>query len=304
MADMENQEDQKISECLQEAFGYSDEQLLKQLDHVNENFKDVSFAGAEERLMKRFMERKAEMERKAVEAGPETTKSGAQAGEIPEITAEAEECAPGEESKPEPLELEKKQGEKQNKKKIVRFGKKKALATAALVAVIAGMLGGTAIGKKSYFFRNGRGDRAVILLNNDKNKSEDSEIQEIYKEINETVKIPVIKLGYYPAGMTVCNYELYEDEAVIQFLYKDNYIRMIQAKCKKNNSINLESDRIQKEIVFNTWIQKDIEYSVNEIANGKKEYEVLIPYQNNFYYLSGIIEEEVFIKIIKNLNFY
>ena len=47
MADMENQEDQKISECLQEAFGYSDEQLLKKLDHVNENFKDVSFAGAE-----------------------------------------------------------------------------------------------------------------------------------------------------------------------------------------------------------------------------------------------------------------
>ena len=153
MADMENQEDQKISECLQEAFGYSDEQLLKQLDHVNENFKDVSFAGAEDRLMKRFMERKAEMERKAAEAGPETTKPDAQAGAIPEITAGAEECAPGEESKPEPLELEKKQGEKQNKKKIVRFGKKKALATAALVAVITGMLGGTAIGKKSYFFR-------------------------------------------------------------------------------------------------------------------------------------------------------
>ena len=142
MADMENQEDQKISECLQEAFGYSDEQLLKQLDHVNENFKDVSFAGAEERLMKRFMERKAEMEKKAAEAAPETMKPDAQAGAIPEITAEAEDCAPGEESKTEPLEPEKKQDEKQNKKKIVRFGKKKALATAALVAVIAGMLGG------------------------------------------------------------------------------------------------------------------------------------------------------------------
>ena len=138
MADMENQEDQKISECLQEAFGYSDEQLLKQLDHVNENFKDVSFAGAEERLMKRFMERKAEMGKKAAEAAPETMKPDAQAGAITEITAEAEDCAPGEESKPEPLEPEKKQGEKQNKKKIVRLGKKKALATAALVAVIAG----------------------------------------------------------------------------------------------------------------------------------------------------------------------
>lgn len=126
MADMENQEDQKISECLQEAFGYSDEQLLKQLDHVNENFKDVSFAGAEERLMKRFMERKAEMERKAAEAGPETTKSGAQAGEIPEITAEAEACASGEESKPELLELEKKQGEKQNKSRLSVLGKRRS----------------------------------------------------------------------------------------------------------------------------------------------------------------------------------
>ena len=87
MADTENREDQKISECLREAFGYSDDQLLKQLDHVNENFKDVSFAGAEERLMKRFMERKAEMERKATEAEPETTKSDARTGAIPEITA-------------------------------------------------------------------------------------------------------------------------------------------------------------------------------------------------------------------------
>ena len=85
--------------------------------------------------MKRFMERKAEMERKAVEAGPETIKPDAQAGAIPEITAEAEDCASGEESKTKPLEPEKKQDEKQNKKKIVRFGKKKALATAAAYAL-------------------------------------------------------------------------------------------------------------------------------------------------------------------------
>ena len=191
MADMENQEDQKISECLQEAFGYSDEQLLKQLDHVNENFKDVSFAGAEERLMKRFMERKAEMERKATEAKPETTKSDARTGAIPEITAGAEECTLVEENRPELLELEKKQDEKQNKKKIVRFGKKKVLATAALVAVIAGMLGGTAIGKKSYFFRKS-GSAAEISLDNDKNLLKDSKLESIYKEIEEKLDIPIV----------------------------------------------------------------------------------------------------------------
>ena len=102
--------------------------------------------------MNRFMERKAEMERKAAEAGPETTKPDAQAGAIPEITAGAEECALVEENRPELLELEKKQDEKQNKKKIVRFGKKKVLATAALVAVIAGMLGGDGDWKEKLFF--------------------------------------------------------------------------------------------------------------------------------------------------------
>ena len=57
MADTENREDQKISECLREAFGYSDDQLLKQLDQANETFKDVNFTGAEDRLMKRFLTR-------------------------------------------------------------------------------------------------------------------------------------------------------------------------------------------------------------------------------------------------------
>ncbi len=229
MADMENQEDQKISECLQEAFGYSDEQLLKQLDHVNENFKDVSFAGAEERLMKRFMERKAEMERKATEAKPETTKSDARTGAIPEITAGAEECTLVEENRPEPLELEKKQGEKQNKKKIVRFGKKRVLATAALVAVIAGMLGGTAIGKKNYFFRKS-GSVAEISLDNDKNMLEDSKLESIYKDIEEKVDFPMLLLGYCPENMEFDGYDIYEDGVEIRFSYNNKFIYFIQRK--------------------------------------------------------------------------
>lgn len=64
MADTENREDQKISECLREAFGYSDDQLLKQLDQANETFKDVNFTGAEDRLMKRFLHEKPNLKRK------------------------------------------------------------------------------------------------------------------------------------------------------------------------------------------------------------------------------------------------
>lgn len=303
MADMENQEDQKISECLQEAFGYSDEQLLKQLDHVNENFKDVSFAGAEDRLMKRFMERKAEMEQKAAEAAPETIKSDAQAGAIPEITAEAEDCASGEESKTEPLELEKKQGEKQNKKKIVRFGKKKALATAALVAVIAGMLGGTAIGKRNFTFRKLNESEPVLRIDTTKNKNKYAKVEEAYKTIEKQLDMPVLKIGYLPSKMKFMEYNIYYDEAQLKFQYGEKIVTFVQMKKEKGTSTHCESDRKISGSVHNEWLNLDITYSKNTVDN-ILEYETLVTINDKFYYLAGAIPEEEYIQIIKSLNFY
>ena len=169
MADTENREDQKISECLREAFGYSDDQLLKQLDQANETFKDVNFTGAEDRLMKRFLARKAELEKETASQTPTLVPQNESANiqiaeELPKKTvtviSDAEE-------------------KKKNEKKVIRFGKKKVLATAALVAVIAGMLGGTAIGKKSYFFRQ-TGKPTKIFLDNDKNNFNESQLEKVY----------------------------------------------------------------------------------------------------------------------------
>lgn len=304
MADMENQEDQKISECLQEAFGYSDEQLLKQLDHVNENFKDVSFAGAEERLMKRFMERKAEMEKKAAEAAPETMKPDAQAGAIPEITAEAEDCALGEESKTEPLEPEKKQDEKQNKKKIVRFGKKKALATAALVAVIAGMLGGTAIGKKNYFFRKSEAIMPGFVLDNARNKVQSSKVEAVYQEIEKVMDVKPLKLGYYPSSLEFVDAEVTADKAKLRFLYNGQIIIFIQEKKLKDTSMVLESDRQNKYEIYNEWIRQNIEYSGNILRDNLEELEMLITIDNIYYYFSGMMPREEYEKVLKNMNFF
>ena len=78
MADTEKNEDQKISRCLQEAFGYTDEQLLKQLDQANETLKDVTFDGAEDRIMKKIMARKAELEKQT--SAPELEREKYHAG--------------------------------------------------------------------------------------------------------------------------------------------------------------------------------------------------------------------------------
>ena len=264
MADTENREDQKISECLREAFGYSDDQLLKQLDQANETFKDVNFTGAEDRLMKRFLARKAELEKETASQTPTLVPQNESANiqiaeELPKKTvtviSEAEE-------------------KKKNEKKVIRFGKKKVLATAALVAVIAGMLGGTAIGKKSYFFRRLKNSEPAIYMDNDKNKEENSHLEEAYNKIKSDMNIPLLRLNYRPTNMSFEGYTVYNNNEVeLTFLYEENIIRLLQIQNKKSTSANMISDRQQKNTIYNKWLKKNIEYSSNTVEDGSTEYE-------------------------------
>ena len=295
MADTENREDQKISECLREAFGYSDDQLLKQLDQANETFKDVNFTGAEDRLMKRFLARKAELEKETASQTPTLVPQNESANiqiaeELPKKTvtviSEAEE-------------------KKKNEKKVIRFGKKKVLATAALVAVIAGMLGGTAIGKKSYFFRRLKNSEPAIYMDNDKNKEENSHLEEAYNKIKSDMNIPLLRLNYRPTNMSFEGYTVYNnDEVELTFLYEENIIRLFQIHNKKSTSANMISDRQQKNKIYNKWLKKNIEYSSNTVEDGSTEYEAVLLENGGAYYLFGKMPKLEFEKILKNIIFY
>lgn len=297
MADTENREDQKISECLREAFGYSDDQLLKQLDQANETFKDVNFTGAEDRLMKRFLARKAELEKETASQTPTLVPQNESANiqiaeELPKKTvtviSEAE---------------EKKKNEKKEKK-VIRFGKKKVLATAALVAVIAGMLGGTAIGKKSYYFRKLDNSIPVVQLDNDKNKQQNSELQNAYKIIEQQLDMPILKLGYCPAKLIFEKVDIYYDEAQMKFKYEENMVNFLQIKKEKSASVHYKSDRVSEKKIYNEWLRREIVYSENLLDENSTEYEALITQEDNCYYISGIMPEAEFKKILKSLNFY
>ena len=293
MADTENREDQKISECLREAFGYSDDQLLKQLDQANETFKDVNFTGAEDRLMKRFLARKAELEKETASQTPTLVPQNESANiqiaeELPKKTvtviSDAEE-------------------KKKNEKKVIRFGKKKVLATAALVAVIAGMLGGTAIGKKSYFFRQ-TGKPTKIFLDNDKNNFNESQLEKVYDAAKKQLDIPFLELGYCPEEMLYDSFEIYKDGLDIHFLYRDNAIYLIQRKKENSSSAGTGPDRAISRELTNKWMNKKIEYSVNNLENGEQECEAMIIFDNNYYYIHGCIPETEFKEILEYLYFY
>lgn len=277
MADTEKNEDQKISRCLQEAFGYTDEQLLKQLDQANETLKDVTFDGAEDRIMKKIMARKAELEKETSAPEPETERN---------------------------ITLVKAETEDRKDKKIVRFGKKKVLATVALVAVIAGMLGGTAVGKKNYFFRRINNSEPILRVDNDKNKNQSSELQNAYQVIEQHLNMPILKLGYCPRNLVFEDFNIYYDEALIEFKYGENIISFLQTKKGKSASTHYESDGVIADKVYNEWLNEEIRYTSNKLDDGNKEYEVLITVEDNLYYISGIIPENELRKILESLNFY
>ena len=277
MADTEKNEDQKISRCLQEAFGYTDEQLLKRLDQANETLKDVTFDGAEDRIMKKIMARKTELEKETSAPEPEIERN---------------------------ITLVKAEPEERKGKKIVRFGKKKVLATVALVAVIAGMLGGTAVGKKNYFFRRTERSVASIVVDNDKNKSEKSKLENAYQEIGEKLKFPVLKMSYCPADMHLTEVKIFKDQAQLLFTYNNNIISFFQTKSDNSTSAKFKFDEKDKQEVYNKWLNRSIEYTVNQQDSGSTEYESLIIVDNSLYYLAGVLPKEEFESVLENLNFF
>lgn len=275
MADLEKREDQKIRECLQQAYGYSDEQLLKKMEEAEKSLEDTDFPGAEERIFQKLMERKAAEEEKEERAGkPE---------QMPEPIPSGFSISGGAAPK--------------------RFGKRKLAISAALAAALAVLLGITAIGGRSYFFRARRDELNAVIINNNPNKKDVSQLEEAYQLIESELGIPVLRLEYMPLDLEFKTAIWKETSITLQFYYNENIIILYEGEKADNMSVGIESDRNEKKTVYNERLNQDITYLGNELEDGRIEYETLLTIDENIYYFSGIMPEEEFVKIIKFFSF-
>ena len=185
MTDKERQEDEKLKKCLQTAYGATDEQLLKELEEAEASLDASEFPGAEERMFRRFMEMEREEREKE---------------NLSEDAVQDNMTVPGMDTAGGGMGAD---GTDKNKKKIRRLGKKKVFLVAALVAVFVGALGVTAVGEKNYFFRERSKNAKDFIFNNDRNKTEMSDVEEAYKEIEKNLDIRVLKLGYIPVNLKI-----------------------------------------------------------------------------------------------------
>ena len=275
MADLEKREDQKIRECLQQAYGYSDEQLLKKMEEAEKSLEDTDFPGAEERIFQKLMERKAAEEEKEEREG--------KPAQMPEPIPSGVSISGGAAPK--------------------RFGKRKLAISAALAAAFAVLLGITAIGGRSYFLRARRDGLNTVIINNNQNKKNVSQLEEAYQLIETEFEIPALRLDYVPLGLDFRTVIWKETSATIQFYYGENIIILYEGKETDNISVGIESDRNQSKTVYNKWLDQEIVYRENKLDAGHAEYETLLTIDKNIYYFSGIMPEEEFVKIIKNFSF-
>lgn len=266
---------EEFRENLRKEFGFTEEQLLREMEEAETaSVDDSMFDGVEDRMFQKLMERKAEDEKREAQ-GKEAEKAEGQAAE-PET------------------------------KKVVRFGKRKAVLSVALVAAFALALGTTAIGGKSYFLRRvGDGKSQSLVIDNDKNKVEASSIEDAYQTISTELDIPVLKMEYVPTEMKFEEVMISENRALTVFDLNGQKIHFIQEKHDSETSIDPQSDRKEKNIqVYNRLLKQTIQVEQNSLNDGFIEYGVEIHIKEYQYRLIGVMEEQEFIKIVKFLNFY
>ena len=282
MTDKERQEDEKLKKCLQTAYGATDEQLLKELEEAEASLDASEFPGAEERMFRRFMEMEREEREKE---------------NLSEDAVQDNMTVPGMDAAGGGMGAD---GTDKNKKKIRRLGKKKVFLVAALVAVFVGALGVTAVGEKNYFFRG-----YDLILDNDNNKMDMSELERAYKKIEEESDVELLKLGYIPSDLLLENLVISQDRVILQFSYRGNKVYFVQGCSINTTSLTAKSDRMfRTEIVKNEWMNQDVEIRENQLENGDIEYEAQFYYENAYYMLSGKMDKEDFISIIKNVNYF
>ena len=270
-------EDETLIKQIQESFGGSDEQLQARMDRIEKSLTSDEFAGAEDRIMSKLMSRIA-VEEKTVE-----------------ISAVADNAPETAEGTPEETEVK--------EEKPVRFGRKKIFLVAALAATFAGVLGVTAIGEKSYFFRE-REKEIGVVFNSGKNIAEASSLEEAYIEIERQFGEKVIACNHIPSNVEFVSLRFENGRAIIKLEMDENYLYLIQWKRSETSSLNMSSDRNEIHTIRNEWMNLDIDYKVNKLADQEAEFEAQIEVEGVACWIFGKLEKTEFEKIVQNLYFY
>ena len=113
----------------------------------------------------------------------------------------------------------------------------------------------------------------------------------------------VLNNEYMPQNLIYTNTVITGDTATMLFKCGDNYFNVVQQIRSVENSSGITSDRNNSNgnTVYNNWLNKTIEIQTSSVDNQKIEYSAEVIFEDSYYYLSGVIDKDDFVNIVKNL---
>ncbi|MGN0158658.1 MAG: hypothetical protein ACI39W_05895 [Brotaphodocola sp.] len=196
---------------------------------------------------------------------------------------------------------------KEKKRSLTWNKRRKMYLLAAAVAVLG--LGTTMMvqGNRGYELKQYpiQAQKNVIANHNSALRMDQSgDLGAAYKQIEQSLDITVYELGDLPFKMKFKELILDKDYASMKFYLDGNVIYFKQRKLPNINEMSdvIISDRIECEEVYNPWLDCKITVERNVLDNGLTEYSAGFIENDVLYYLSGIMREDVFIDLVKNIH--
>lgn len=258
---------------LQEAFGVSEDQLLKDFILAQTEVKDSDIPPEPEDGFERLM-----------------AKLEAEVGTSPESEKES--------SSENIVKLHEEARKPRRLKTIVKV----SVAAAAIAVMVVAM--GISVGAKReyrYVVRERDSVRSDIVLNNVDTIQIEDELEKAYTEIAEKTKIQAIRFAYIPEKMHYIKTDITSTRVVMYFEYGKYKVKIIQQFRDNGNSTNIISDRKKAMKVHNDLLNEDINIQQAKIDSGEMEYSSIVIKGAAYYQISGIMPQKEFKKIVENM---
>lgn len=200
------------------------------------------------------------------------------------------------------LETRKKAAESSRKPR-ARIRMAVALAAVLILLVGAGAVGS---GAKLYvpeIFQNMKGNEVETIVENSDSTYVLYNEKEVRQEIKEKLGVLAPNLVYQPQGMQLREYEIHEDdgEAFIRYEYAGNSLYIMIDKDYHDSSVQRHTDGEVVETLTSFIGEIEIPVYSYQTSMDESYFAASFEYLNTCYYITGMMEQEEFTKILENL---
>lgn len=206
-------------------------------------------------------------------------------------------------------------GKEAGKKKVKKRKRHwKAYGIVAIVAVLAMMWSMVSIGGTPFFGRvlnDIIGDREMVKVNTeredgDKNKTDDHDEAKVYEEIKESLGVDVVRLEGKPDNMSLVHSDIDKklNRVCLIFANENTTLeyQIVVNYQEQSHGYDIEDEKIKEELIKEGG--NEIRFTQYKLPDESKENTAEFVYQDVFYTLNAVMDEEDFKKILKNLYFF